>query len=136
MPTDHQDKTPQEPTPPKEDLDAVRKETPRPESERRYEEIHRHSSDAIITVAVSPSGRFSFESLNPAAEQALGLEENELKGVYFDEIIGGRLSPSTGLNLQQNIEHYRHCLATCLPVNYEGHLSLLSQPDRRDYDIR
>jgi len=93
--------------------------------EQRYREIFVHASDAIFTIKVQGADELHFDSLNPAATEAFGVDVDRLSGARLQDIVAGAFGPSHGRSLARNISRYSACVETAMPVEYEDELSLL-----------
>lgn len=92
------------------------------ESGRRYKEIFDNGSDGVFVVEALPRGNFRFESLNPAALQAISPKGIDLAGCRFDELPGRRKSPEFGVFLKELEHRLNRCIANGLPLEYECEL--------------
>lgn len=100
--------------------------------ERRFREVFEHSSDALFVVGVGDGGDLYFESVNPVAELAFGLPATVLEGSALTDIVEGKLGRGVGGSLAADLDVYRRCIATGLPIAYDSKLSMRSQkPDEQ-----
>jgi PAS domain S-box-containing protein len=89
------------------------------ESERRFRDIFRFSSDCIVLYRVSAEGRVFCEDLNPATETSAGLKREDVIGKQASEV----LIPATAARLK---DRYEQAIRSRVPVVYEHELMLPS----------
>lgn len=90
-----------------------------PASGRRYKEIFDNGSDGVFVVEVLPRGKFGFESLNPAAMQAICPRGVDLAGRRLDKVVRQELNPELTRFLEVLQRQLSQCIASGLPAEYE-----------------
>src|SRR5512146_2275664 len=106
------------------------------ESNRRYKEIFDNGSDGVFVVEVMRRGKFRFESLNPAAVQAISPHEAGLGGRRFDENANGGKDAELARILSELAGHLRRCLGSGLPAEYESVFRVSPDGCRKNYRIK
>lgn len=106
-----------------------------PESGRRYKEIFDNGSDGVFVVAVLPRGKFGFESLNPAAVQAICPRGVDLAGRRLDKVARQELNPELTRFLEVLQRQLSQCIASGLPSEYEC-LLRINPEGRRDLLVK
>ncbi|HZW24869.1 MAG TPA: PAS domain S-box protein [Gallionella sp.] len=103
---------------------------PAPAAGRRYKEIFDNGSDGVFVVEVLPSGKFGFESLNPAAVQAICPRGVDLAGRRLDKIARQESEPELTRFLEILQRQLSQCIASGLPAEYECKLRVSSDGAR------
>jgi PAS domain S-box-containing protein len=106
------------------------------ESNRRYKEIFDNGSDGVFVVEVMRRGKFRFESLNPAAVQAISPHETSLGGRRFDENAKNGNDAELARILSELAGHLRRCLGSGLPAEYESVFRVSPDGSRKSYHIK
>src|SRR5512146_100627 len=105
-------------------------------SNRRYKEIFDNGSDGVFVVEVLRRGKFRFESLNPAAVQAISPNEPGLGGRRFDEKSKNGNDAELARILSDLAVHLRGCLGSGLPAEYESVFRVSPDGSRKSYHIK
>lgn len=100
-----------------ESVERRRVELALAESERRFRDLFRYSSDTIVLYRVSLDGRVFCEDLNPAGERSSGMTRDQVIGKEAREV----LPPLAAARLQ---ERYEQAVRAKLPISYEHELPL------------
>jgi PAS domain S-box-containing protein len=90
-----------------------------PESGRRYKEIFDNGSDGVFVVEAMPRGKFRFESLNPAALQAICPPGVDLAGRRLDKIAKQEMNPELSRFMEVLQRQLIQCIGSGLPAEYE-----------------
>ncbi|HXU92363.1 MAG TPA: PAS domain-containing protein, partial [Gallionella sp.] len=106
------------------------------ESNRRYKEIFDNGSDGVFVVEVMRRGKFRFESLNPAAVQAISPHESGLSGRRFDEDAKNGNDAELARILSELAGHLRRCLGNGLPAEYESVFRISPDGSQKNYHIK
>lgn len=92
---------------------------PNPESGRRYKEIFDNGSDGIFVIEVLPRGKFGFESLNPAAVQAICPPSVDLAGRRLDKVSRQEMNPDLFRFLEVLQRQLSRCVDSGMPSEYD-----------------
>jgi two-component system, cell cycle sensor histidine kinase and response regulator CckA len=82
------------------------------ESQERYQELYRNTTDAIFWIRVEADGAFVIEDFNPAEEARLGKTSRELAGLALHAVMPKALADAVEVN-------FRRCVAAGHPIRYE-----------------
>jgi PAS domain S-box-containing protein len=106
-----------------------------PTLSQRYQELFNNSSDAIFVVEVLNAGKFRFENLNPAAEQAIDPDGDGLNGRRFDELSKLTVNHARNRILLDLSVSLAQAVATGMPVLHEGAFSVALDAHSRVYEF-
>jgi PAS domain S-box-containing protein len=101
----------------------------------RYLELFESSKDAIFFVEVLKSGKFRFESLNPAAKQQIDPDGFGLEGRCFEELDKLTFNPACKRILLSLSEFLTQIIATGMPVQHEGPFSIALEANSSIYEF-
>jgi PAS domain S-box-containing protein len=87
------------------------------ESEQRYREVFKYSSECIFLVDVTPEGRFQFVEFNPTEERMVGYTTSVVAGRFIEDVIPAELAAAV-------IPNYRRCVEAGTPLSYAEELTL------------
>ncbi len=100
-----------------ESVERRRVELALAESERRFRDLFRYSSDTIVLYRVAIDGRVFCEDLNPAGERSSGMTRDQVIGKEAREV----LPPVAAARLE---ERYEQAIRAKRPISYEHELPL------------
>lgn len=87
------------------------------ESEQRYLEVYKNTSDGIFLVDITPEGRFCYAGCNPELEKLVGSLSSRINGKFPEELFPPEVSPILNGN-------YRRCVETGGRIVYAQELLL------------